>query len=101
VTLGTCAAVFAAVGSLGVLVEAASLAFLFTFAVVCALAFAQRAGLRLVTGFGAVAAAAALLALVVRLYHTEPLALAALGLLVLLAVVGRPLLLRRAGGARS
>jgi amino acid transporter len=101
VSLGALAAVLAAAGSLGVLVEAASLAFLFTFAVVCALAFAQRAGLRLVTGFGALAAAAALLALVVRLYLTEPLALGALALLVVLAAVGRPLLLGRVDGASS
>ena len=39
--LGTAAAVLAAVGTLTTLVEAASLAFLFTFAVVCGLAFHQ------------------------------------------------------------
>jgi amino acid transporter len=97
VSLGILAALLAAVGTLGVLVEAASLAFLFTFAVVCGLAFAQRAGRRLVTGPGALAAAAALLALVMRLYRTDPLALGFLALLVVLATVGRPLLVRRLG----
>jgi len=97
VGLGTLAALLAALGSLGVLVEAASCAFLFTFAVVSGLAFVQRTGWRLVTGFGAVAAAAALLALVVRLLRTEPLALGALALLGVLAVAGRPFLLRRLG----
>jgi len=92
--LGTTAAILAAVGTLSTLVEAASLAFLFTFAVVCWLAFHQRAGLRLVTGFGALAAAAASVALIVRLIRTDPLALAFLGLLVLIAVFARPVLLR-------
>jgi amino acid transporter len=91
--LGTAAALLAAVGTLTTLVEAASLAFLFTFAVVCGLAFRQRAGLRVATGLGALAGAAASVALVVRLVRTNPLALALLGLLVLIAVLGRPLLL--------
>jgi len=92
--LGLAAAVLAAVGTLTTLVEAASLSFLFTFAVVGTLAFRQRAGLRIVTGFGAMAAAAASVALIVRLVRTDPLALLLLGLLVLIAVFGRPVLLR-------
>ncbi len=91
--LGTAAAVLAAVGTLTTLVEAASLAFLFTFAVVCGLAFQQRAGARAVTGLGALAATTASGALVVRLIGTDPLALVFLGLLVLIAVFGRPFLL--------
>jgi hypothetical protein len=92
--LGAAAALLAAVGSLSALVEAASLAFLFTFAVVCGLAFQRRAGWRLITGLGALAAAAATVALVVRLVRTEPLALLLLGVLVAVSFVGRPLLLR-------
>jgi len=91
--LGTTAAVLAAVGTLSTLVEAASLAFLFTFAVVCGLAFHQRTGLRVATGFGALAAAAASVALIVRLIRTDPLALVFLGLLVLITLFGRPVLL--------
>ena len=94
ILLGTAAAVLAAVGTLTTLVEAASLSFLFTFTVVSGLAFLQRAGLRVVTGFGALAAAAASVALIVRLISTDPLALVFLGLLVLIAMFGRPLLLR-------
>ncbi|WP_446008809.1 APC family permease [Candidatus Electrothrix sp.] len=94
VGLGAAAAVLAAVGTLTSLVEAASLSFLFTFAVVCGLAFKQRAGLRIITGSGALAATAASVALVVRLISTDPLALVFLGLLVLIAIFGRPLLLR-------
>ena len=70
--LGALAALLAAVGTLTSLVEAASLAFLFTFAVVCGLAFHQRAGRRLITAFGALAGSAAVVALIVRLVRTGP-----------------------------
>lgn len=50
--------------------------------------------LRVITGFGAIAGAAALVALIVRLISTDPMALVFLGLLVLIAIFGRPLLLR-------
>jgi len=95
--LGTVAAVLAAVGTLTTLVEAASLTFLFTFAVVCGLAFLKRAGIRIITGLGALAAAAASVALVVRLVRTDPLAIIFLGLLILLAVFARPVLLHHVG----
>lgn len=94
IVLGTAAAVLAAVGTLTTLVEAASLTFLFTFTVVCGLAFYQSAGVRVITGFGVLAAATASVALIVRLIETNPLALVFLGLLVLVALFGRPLLLR-------
>ena len=92
--LGVFAMVCAMGGGLATLVEAASLTFLFTFAVVGGLAFRLRVGSRVVTGFGAVSAAAALVALVVRLIDTDPVALAFLAFLVLVAVVGRPIVLR-------
>lgn len=92
--LGGLAAGCAMLGALATLVEAASLTFLFTFAIVGGLAFRERAGSRVLTGFGALAAAAASIALVVRLIQTDPLALAFLGLLVLIAVFGRPAMLR-------
>ncbi len=94
IVLGTSAAVLAAVGTLTTLVEAASLSFLFTFTVVCGLAFLQRAGLQVITGLGALAGAAASVALIVRLVQTDLLALVFLGLLVLVALFGRPVLLR-------
>lgn len=92
--LGVAAAALAAVGTLTNLVQAASLVFLFTFSVVCGLAFLQRTGLRAVTGFGALAGAAASVALIVLVIQTDPQALIFLGLLVLIAVFGRPVLLR-------
>ena len=95
--LGVIAAVLVATGSLIALVEAASLTFLFTFAVVCTLAFRLRAGHRLITGFGAATGALACVALVVQLLQSDPLALVFLGVLVLIALFGRPLLLRKLG----
>lgn len=93
--LGAIAAVLAALGTLSVLVEAASLSFLFTFAVVCGLAFRERKGIRLFTGFGTLAAVAASIALFVRLSRTDPLALAFFGVLVLVTLFGRMLLTRQ------
>ena len=90
--LGIGAALLAAIGSLELLVEAASLAFLLTFTVVCALAFHRNAGMRVITGFGAVAAAAAAVALVLRLMETNLPALIALAVMVVCAFVGRPLI---------
>ncbi|RVU48523.1 amino acid permease [Lujinxingia sediminis] len=92
--LGTVAAALAAVGTLTTLVETASLAFLVTFAIVCGLAFQKHAGSRIITGLGALSAAAASVALVVRLVRTDPMAIVFLGLLIVIAVFGRPVLLR-------
>ncbi len=94
IVLGTLAAALAVLGSLAALVEAASLAFLFTFTVVCGLAFRSGAGTRALTGAGALAAGAATVALIVRLVRTDPWALAALAVLVVIAVGVRPIVLR-------
>ncbi len=95
IMLGASAAALAALGSLTTLVEAASLAFLFTFCVVCGLAFRERAGQRWLTGAGALAGLTACIALVVRMLQTDRWALVFLGFLALIAVFGRPWLLRR------
>jgi len=61
--------------------------------VVCALAFHKNAGRRSISGFGAVTASGAAVALVVRLAQEDPVALLVLGGLILFAIVGRPLIL--------
>jgi amino acid transporter len=99
--LGAVAAVFAALGTLATLVEAASLTFLFTFAAVCGLAFLHKAGSRLVTGFGAVTAVSAAVVLVVRLMSNDPAALIFLLILVLVAMFGRPVILRHIKAEKS
>jgi hypothetical protein len=87
------AALLAVVGSLGTLVEAASLAFLFTFTVVCGLAFRQKAGAGLITGSGAIAGVCLTGALLIRLVQTNPVGLVLLSVVILVATVGRPILL--------
>ena len=54
----------------------------------------MRAWHKTVTGFDAVAGGIATVALIFRLIQTDPLALLFLGLLVLIALFGRPVLLR-------
>lgn len=96
--LGFSAAILAVLGTLATLVEAASLSFLVTFAVVCGLAFYKKVGRRWITGFGAVAAAASSIALMIRLVFEDPIALVFFAGLVVAAVVVRPLWLRRGKG---
>jgi amino acid transporter len=92
--LGVLAAILAVFSSLNSLVEAASLAFLFTFTVVSGLAFWQNIGQRIITGFGTITAAVASIALIIRLFRTDPVALLFLSILILVAVFGRPVILR-------
>jgi len=92
--LGILAAVLAALGNLSLRIAAASLAFLFNFAVVCGLAFFENAGSRIITGLGTIATSATGIALIVRMLRTNPISLAALAVLVLVATVGRQQLLK-------
>lgn len=87
--LGGLAAVLATVGGLTRLVEAASLVFLATFTIVCAIAWRERAGWRTGAGIGAVAAGLSTLALAGRVATQTPWALAALVVAVGLAVLLR------------
>lgn len=90
IALGSAAALLAVIGSLLVLVEAASLAFLITFTVVCGLAWKARAGARMITAPGTVAATMATIGLIVHLARTEPFALLAFAVMVAVAVFVRP-----------
>ena len=92
--LGAAGVVLATLGHLGQLVEAASLAFLVTFAVVNVLAARHGCGRPLVAWLGAIGGAAAAVTLGVRMATTDPASLATLAALVLMALVGRPLLHR-------
>lgn len=94
IILGALAALLAVIGSLSNLVSAASLAFLFTFATVNALAFQQHAGSRILTLSGAMGAIAAMLALVFHMVQSEIVALLFLAILGLIAVFVRPYVLR-------
>ena len=92
--LGAIAAVLASMGSLSTLVEAASLAFLFTFTTVNGLALQQLDKNRWLPALGAAGAGIAAITLTLRLVREAPMALAFLGVLVAFAVVGRPIILR-------
>lgn len=92
--LGGMAAILAAIGSLGSLVEAASLAFLFTFTVVNALAFYEIKRRRWIPVCGALGGVAALVVLIGRLAEHSPWTLVLLGGLSIFAVVGRPIILK-------
>jgi hypothetical protein len=80
------------------LVEAASLAFLFTFAAVNWIAARQTAAWRWVSWAGAILAALAAFALMTRLALEEPIVLGVLAVMVLFSTVGRSLILRRLRG---
>jgi amino acid transporter len=92
--IGGTGALLAITGSLETLVEAASLVFLFTFATINTLAFQQIEHRRWVFATGAVGASVAGAFLCWRLLHVAPFALGLLAFLVLIATVGRPVILR-------
>ena len=93
ILLGAAGAVLAMIGGLSELVEAASLAFLATFATVNVLAALHTDRYRWVAVAGAFGASAAAIGLCIRLGMTKPISLIVMALLVLVAVVGRPFLL--------
>lgn len=97
-TLGGLAAVLAATLGLTALVEAASLVFLLTFAVVNVVALRVFDERRWLAGLGAAGAGSALVVLTVRLVSDHPVALGVLVAVIAAATLARPLLLRGASG---
>lgn len=96
--IGGAGLVLAVIGNLAELVEAASLAFLFTFGVVNVLAFRERTSRRGVALFGASAAFAACGLLVWRIGTHQLATLIALGSFAAIAIFVRPMLLKRRSG---
>ena len=94
--IGLVSALLASLGSLELLVQAASLSFLFTFGTVNTIALTQRVTHRWISLAGLLGSAAAALVLLWRMLTADPLVLVALTAMVLLATVGRPHLLRLA-----
>lgn len=92
--LGAVSAILASFGSLATLVEAASLAFLFTFTIVNGLAFRQLDENRWLPALGAAGAGIAAITLTLRLIRNAPVALAFLAVLIAFAIFGRPIILR-------
>lgn len=93
--LGIGGAALAMVGGLSDLVEAASLAFLVTFATVNILAALHGERRRWIGAIGAVGASAAAVGLCVHLAMTQPTSLAIMAGVIILIVVGRPIIMHR------
>jgi len=89
------AAALAALGSLSTLVDAASLIFLVTFGVVNAIAFHEKVKYRWACLLGAIACGAAIVTSSMQQFQHRPIPLFVIVGLMVLAVVIRPLVLRR------
>ncbi|MGC1308304.1 MAG: APC family permease [Phormidesmis sp.] len=93
--LGALAALLAVIGSLSTLVEGASLVFLFTFGIVNWIATQHLERTRWIPWIGVVVTAAIALVLIIRLAILAPTALTLLAGLTAIAMVGRPMILKR------
>lgn len=101
ILLGGIAAALAVLAGLSRLVEAASLTFLLTFAMVAAIAWKELPMGRWVSGAGALGSLGAACVLAVRMALNDPWTLAALAVVTASAVLLRPLVVRRSGSATS
>jgi len=95
IVLGTLAGTLAIVGSLSSLVEAASLAFLFTFGIVNWIAYRESEKRKWIPLMGIIIGILVGLALIFRLVISKPIALGGILALVLLIIMGRPYLLKK------
>lgn len=95
ILLGSIAGLLAVIGSLSSLVEAASLAFLFTFGIVNWIAFRESDRRKWIPLLGIIIGILVGLALIFRLFISKPVALAGVLGLVLLIILGRPYLLSK------
>lgn len=95
ILLGSIAGILAVIGSLSSLVEAASLAFLFTFGIVNWIAFRESDKRKWIPLIGIIIGILVGLALTFRLFISKPIALAGILGLVLLIIMGRPYLLSK------
>ena len=93
--IGAAGLTLAMIGNLTQLVEAASLAFLFTFAVVNVLAVQAKTDRAVIAWFGALMGGIACALLTWRIGTHEPLTLVALAAFTVLAVFVRPLVIQR------
>lgn len=89
------ASALAAVGSLGTLVDAASLIFLITFGTVNFIAYQQKVKYRFVCLAGTFGCMIAIVLSAYKQVQTKPIPLAVIVALILIAVVGRPYILKK------
>jgi amino acid transporter len=93
--IGAFGALLASIGSLGTLVEVASLTFLFTFCVVNVLALHEGVRHRWVSMLGAAGAGLAVVLSIWRLIHISPYVVILIALIILIILIGRPMVLKR------
>lgn len=93
--LGSIAGILAITGSLGSLVEAASIIFLYTFGIVNWLAYRESEKYRWIPILGMALGILTTLTLIFRLSISKPVALGVLLLIVILIVLGRPYLIKK------
>jgi amino acid transporter len=89
------AAILATIGSLSTLVDAASLIFLITFAIVNLISYQQKVKYRMVSLIGAVACFIAILLSSYEQFQQKPIPLIIILALILLALLGRPYILKK------
>jgi len=92
ILLGTAGIVLSVIGSLGTLVEAASLTFLFTFCTVNLIAWHERIPFSWISLVGAAGSAVSCGVVAWRLWESAPYYLAGIGAMVFLAIVIQPVI---------
>lgn len=95
IMIATIAAALAIIGSLGSLVDAASLIFLFTFGIVNYISFSQRVKLRMLSLFGALACAIAIVLATYEQFQRNPIPIIVIYTLIVIALAGRPFIIRK------
>jgi uncharacterized YccA/Bax inhibitor family protein len=89
------AAVLANIGSLSTLVDAASLIFLITFAVVNFISYQQKMKYKILSLIGSIACLIAIMLSSYAQFQNRPIPLIILLVLITLVLIGRPFILRK------
>jgi hypothetical protein len=89
------AAVLASIGSLSTLVDAASLIFLITFAIVNFISYQQKMKYRIISLIGSIACLIAIILSSYKQFQERPIPLIIILVFISLALIGRPFILRK------
>lgn len=95
ISISVLASVLAVIGSLGMLVDAASLIFLITFGVVNFIAFKQKIKLHLISFTGSLACGSAIVASSWQQINKNPIPLIIMACLIAFALIARPFILSK------
>jgi hypothetical protein len=89
------AAVLATIGSLGTLVDAASLIFLITFAIVNYISYQQKVKYRIISLMGSIACLIAILLSSYEQFRNNPIPITIILVIIFFALIGRPYILKK------